>query len=353
MNEPASDNDRDLQLEFQRAEVDEVSVDVDALIQSAGNRSDVVRLVCSIGLVGAAASVALLAVLSSFGSGGQAFAQVKDRVEQLRTVEFIEVLDHVLDSKWPASDDHGQFGPGVDPLDFFHKRLSTLEAELQKASGEEAADLEQELALVRPLAEKAKAGLALPDIWRIRIKGKKQRRRDSIFPYGGSMVADAEAGESVSFDHDAKVKRSMNTQILYDGKTGARTKQPITFDPAVDFFQEFRAVPDDAQVVGRQLMDGKQVVGYRTTSNKKRGRFTQTYWIDESMNLPVKIVSEFQSSQQGAALMRGTKHSFVFDETMDDAIFSTATPPGYTEKKGGWISAIVSEDEDSEQKGND
>ena len=353
MNEqPSSRKDsdfKDIELLFQRSDPAPIPVNIEELLGAnspAPQRRANWPIVGSIALTCLAASIVLLVNLIGSSSSSQAFAQVKERIERVRTVEFIERRFETL----PDGVEGGQFPPGVKPRDLARKRVAKLEQALATASAEEKAEIESKLSLIRQMLKETKAGESLPTIGRVRIKGKTMRRKDGIFPFETESIRNAETGESVDFNRQQKSVSRFTKHIIFDQKTGKRSESAVSFDPAVDFFQAFRNVPSEAQNIGTKQFSGRLAIGYRTSSEIVSGTITRTYWIDKQTTLPVKIVNTFISSQDENYATRLEQTEFKFDAPIDEAIFGTATPEGYTEKEGAFLAIKIGEDEEDDEE---
>jgi len=328
----------DLQSLFQRTRPRETAVDIDRIAPMQTARPKPVReailprrqLVVAAFLFGMATSLLLL-LMPNRSAEGLAFAQVKEQVERVRTVDYVQTSLVVDETPEGAVDT--RYGDQT-PRAVLKKRVDSLETRLKTADPSEREDITFRLALLRSYLDPQTTELP-DDIRRVRIKGKQLQRTDHIFPSGEFHdVRNARTGETVSFDHKQKTRRLLTTQVRINRETGKTTEEPITTPRTVDFFHRFRAIPENAaqRLPGKEI-DGQQVIGFRSTEEHETGTWTRTFWVDEKTKLPVQIVTDFKSHQKGLSSSKWIQDHFVFDRELDDALFSTKTPDGYTEKE--------------------
>lgn len=342
-NDNLQNEHADLQSLFQRTQPLETAVDVNRIIsqnnelsQPAGSadsqrRRKMVSRTLVVLLV--AAVVVLLLNLPQTSTEGVAFAQVQAQVEQVRTVDYVQTSLVVRDKELPKGTIDVRFGEET-PESFLKKAIEELEKRLQSADKSERDDISFRLELLRPYL--APETPEVPDgVKRVRIKGKQLERTDDIFPFGQfHSIRNAQTGQHLMFDHSQKTKTLLGTQVVINRTTGERKEHPIKISPAADFFQRFRSIPEEAteRLPGTEI-GGQQVLGFRSVETHESGTWTRTFWVDEKTKLPVQIVTEFESEQQGLSSAKWIQDHFVFDAELDDALFDTKTPEGYTEKE--------------------
>lgn len=285
----------------------------------------------AVALAAIAAGVFCLVVVPLISVDGFAFAEVKQEVEKIRTVEYVETS---LDGEPPAADPATvSFGAprGASGEPTLEKAIAQRERRLKTADSELAKDLEFELEALKRLREHEARILY---VRRVRVKGKYLERVDGIFPIGRHHnVRSALNGLNVSFDHQAKKKTILTKQVVIQN-SGTREESNIKkIPPTVDFFARFRSVPSKAaESLPAREIDGKEVIGFRSTEEYQGKTWTRTYWVLPDSKLPVEMWTEVH---QGTQLQqRWVMNQFVFDRELGDALFSTATPEGYTSAEG-------------------
>ena len=70
----------------------------------------------------------------------------------------------------------------------------------------------------------------------------------------------------------------------------------------------------------------------------QRATRSRTYWGDPETKLPRQIDIEYRSVDAENGGQAGTITNIVFDAHMDESLFSTDPPKGYTVSKGGYVS---------------
>jgi len=152
---------------------------------------------------------------------------------------------------------------------------------------------------------------------------------------GMVSISDLKRGKYVSLNLNTKtlyVVKSF-TSIAPDAGTVNTTKTKPA--PEVDLYKRVRdfAVEESEQLAVREI-DGKEAVGFRTieTFQRKRGVDTRsvTYWIDSKTRLPIKIEATSKSTDPFMGQSRWVLSDMVFDEPIDESLFSTEPPNGYT-----------------------
>lgn len=328
----------DLQLLFRQTRPRETAVDVDELVTTsparweqahdAGSRRRWRFALTSATLL---AAVACLLFLPDRSREGIAFAQVKEQVERVRTVDYVQT-SLVMDDR-PEGAIDTRLG-SESPRARLTKLTETLENRLKPATVDERTEIFFRLELLKPYLDPQVKDVP-DDIRRVRIKGRQLQRTDHIFPFGQFHdIRNARTGETASFDHEQKTRKLLTTQVTIDRSSGRTTERPIEIPPTVDFFHRFRAIPENAteRLPGKTIDDTK-VTGFRSVEEHETGTWTRTFWVDENTKLPVQIVTEFESRQEGLSSSKWIQDHFVFDRELDDALFSTKTPDGYTEKE--------------------
>lgn len=129
-------------------------------------------------------------------------------------------------------------------------------------------------------------------------------------------------------------------------ETGKTTESPAEWPEAVDFFKPFREMPaNEVEELPKRRVEGKNVIGFRGKEKEKDGTWTRTFWIDPNTRLPVEMVIDFQSTESDLVSARWVLNHFVFDRDIEDAVFSTEIPEGYSPQDGKvfWHQARLNE----------
>lgn len=154
-------------------------------------------------------------------------------------------------------------------------------------------------------------------------------------PVGVASVSNLVTGEMVSLDANKKTFSRVRAILSLDPETGEVNEEQPRPAPEVDFYRQIQEFPgDEAERLPARSVDGKQVVGFRTVERIERpggvDTWTHTYWISTAENLPVRIEIEFTSTHPQIGELRGVLSDIMFDEPLDESLFSTDPPEGYS-----------------------
>lgn len=169
---------------------------------------------------------------------------------------------------------------------------------------------------------------------RVRVKGKQLERTDQLFPLSNyHVVRDAQSGLTVSFHKDRKHKETLTKQVVVKNNGEQKESAVAKISPSVDFFAQFTALPTkNVEQLPSKVINGVNVIGLRTSEKQAGNTWTRTYWVNEQTKLPYEIWSELYRGTQ--LTQRWVIKDFVYDAPLDDDLFSTETPAGYTSSEG-------------------
>jgi outer membrane lipoprotein-sorting protein len=245
----------------------------------------------------AAATLLVAAVLAlAFFSGGaspqSAFAQVVEQIDRTKTVQYVETRSTISRAGEPR-------GPSTVAKVMILGRHRERKETLAETPGE-------------PLEPGHRWG------------------RSPI----GVSINDLEHGKMVWLDpankrfHESKVILSLSP----DDGTVHETK--VAPAPEVDFYARIRTVPTDgAEELPAREIDGKPVTGFRTVEKHERPNgvdtWTRTFWVNSKSKLPMQIETTVESTDPRMGQSRWIQSDIVFDEPLDESLFSTDPPEGY------------------------
>lgn len=335
---PARDDEQDLRSFFQRTAPAGRPVDVDQLLahrQTVSTWGDIDMRIIQRALYVSAAALCCVAVVTCLivlgGDQSLAFGEVKAQVEMTQSVQYT-----VMPGKVSA----------LDQIRSLEQYLAEIESGLKVERLPEGLPsrerlLEQQKDLRQRLMEyRAKiASGALPALKRVKILGKSRMRTENLGPVTTDInIVNLETGGSISIDREQKRCVVQKTQGYMDPDTGEITERPIKPDLTVDFYQMFRQVPDDAKAIEEtKEVGGRELVGFHNTMPMGDYTRTATYWVDPGTKLPRQIEYELKNST-GEPTRHEILTDIVFDAEMDEALFSTTPPEGYTVREGGFVS---------------
>jgi hypothetical protein len=271
-------------------------------------------------LVGSVCILGLL-YISLFLSEKIAFAQVKERINAIRTVEYVE-------ASYDGSDRDPNNQVKELTLDW---TIDQLKSRLKEADSILAKDIEFELKFLSEL-QAQKANVLY--VRRIRVKGKHLQRTDQLFPMArGHVIRDVASGMTVSFHDDEKRKEVLTKQVTIQQSGVGQEVDIPRIPPTVDFFNQFTSVPKDGvEQLPARTIGGKNVLGLRSSEEHDGMTWTRTYWVEPDSKLPVELWTEVRNGSQ--LKQHWVMSQFNYDLAMDDELFSTETPTGYTSGEG-------------------
>lgn len=155
---------------------------------------------------------------------------------------------------------------------------------------------------------------------------------------GRVSIVDLQRGKMIALTPDDKRYHVIERIIGISPDDGSLHESKVKQVPEADFYQQMRAVPmDEAEKLAERMVDGKRVFGFRTVEGIERQNGTDTwtriYWVDSRTKLPVRIEVELRSTRPRFAQSRGVASDFVFDAPLDESLFSTDMPDGYTDAR--------------------
>ena len=156
--------------------------------------------------------------------------------------------------------------------------------------------------------------------------------------------------------HDVAGKSEIRDVTVYDYQRGRHLvfrpeEKSATISTFADMPKEWRAKDQFAEMrsllldardkpevrcepLGEKEIDGHKVVGYRVTRNRGLDDgMVMTLWGDPKTGLPVRVERSIRSSGKVDTL---TMSDFVFDVALDESLFSTEPPAGYTTMHLRW-----------------
>lgn len=186
---------------------------------------------------------------------------------------------------------------------------------------------------------------------RVMILGRHRERREVLAETPGeplepghswertpirTMISDLEHGKIVWLDPKKKVFGEVKAffSLTPDEKKVTETK--VAPAPEVDFYARLRDVPAETAVeLPVREIEGRSVIGFRSVE-KIEGpagvdTWTRIFWVDAKTKLPVQIEITIESTDPlHHGQSRGILSDIVFDEPLDESLFSTDPPDGYT-----------------------
>jgi len=296
----------------------------------------------------ASLSVVAAIFLGSVPSSSSAFAQTQRQVEKTQTVQYVEYM-HEADVRRE-----------IDRSKSMLKNSDTELAAITKdkdRSADEIAAIQKQIDAVKQETSKniTKHEAALQsgkpiEHRKVFIQGRYLQRAEQDEVWGKQIcISNAETGEEVILDPTAKTFTRMKTQAVVTRKIGGKTvlqeakvgEKSVSMEikprPEANFYARFAAISTEKlTAIPEKQLDGVTVVGFQETEAFTYVTVVRTYWINKSTRLPVRI--DAMATHEGTVVGGGSLTNFVFDAPLDEALFSTEPPAGYTVREGGFIS---------------
>ena len=131
------------------------------------------------------------------------------------------------------------------------------------------------------------------------------------------------------------------TKQITLNRNGEKKETPIEQKPSlkVDFYSQIRDVPEGATKLSEtKTIKGRKHIGFRASNVEGAYTWTRTFWVDEETKLPRQIDISARSDRESYAPSDAVIENIEFDVPLDESLFSTDTPAGYTVKNRGLMS---------------
>lgn len=143
-----------------------------------------------------------------------------------------------------------------------------------------------------------------------------------------STIGDFTAREAMDLDH---FRKTFKKRQLDDRTVAEFTRANLV--------EQFRSVkPEDALRTGEESQNGQKIdvylvryvdiMGIKAELSGQEGQ-RMTVWVDRASNLPVKILLETSFHVEGTSRDWIEFSEFVWNEPLDEALFSLQAPEGY------------------------
>ena len=295
--------------------------------------------------------VALLIVVNGWLTGTSAvvFADVVQTAKKVKTIQY--VFKRVYFGEHPTGGisvqrEDGEYEFRTDVRKVAAEIADGFEKELKSTALEkDRRELQLRIDLLRAYTSDDQP--ILEHAVRVRAAIGGLERRESIFPMSSDSVSNAKTGLNVAFD---VVRKKLLIIKHFMKKSEDAEKVPIDHIEN-DVITRMISIPDDAiESLGERVIEGKEVVGFRQTTQMNGGTVYNDYWVERTTRLPVVIEGRFFDEGEKKPSIYSEYRDFVFDEPLDESLFSTVAPEGYTTKD---VAAVFlsapSESEDSNE----
>ena len=149
------------------------------------------------------------------------------------------------------------------------------------------------------------------------------------------FISNAKTGMNVSVRPSTKSFVVLTKQITYNLNTGEEKESDIKPYPEVDFYSQFQEIPADAtDDLGEKMIDGRRAIGFGVKKKQRLQERSEEYWVDAETKLPLRIVIALTEAQHPAGFtlsaQKWVMSDFEFDCQLDESLFSTEPPDGYS-----------------------
>ncbi len=168
-------------------------------------------------------------------------------------------------------------------------------------------------------------------IRKISILGKHLERNEYVQPDNGIVyIRNLVTGEYISIQTKQKRFVELVKQVVVDRKTGTTATFSNLRLPKIDLYAQISRIPDDAtERLPVKKINGKKVVGFRKVEKHEQSTWTNTYWIDATTKLPVRIETSLRSTNSQEIPTDWVRSDFVFNKPLDKKMFDMTPPVGY------------------------
>jgi outer membrane lipoprotein-sorting protein len=236
-------------------------------------------------------------------SSGIAFADVKQQLEKLRTVRYVNTR-----LVQEAADDM-----------------------------EELKEMERKGVKIPPGKVFRTAGNGYqPRI--IRVAGRHLQRTETLNAFGvveTIEISDLKNGTHVTQYPKEKKSVKIDRAVKIDSVTGKKTEEPVKPALNADLFASISTIPAEATTeLPARMLEGKKVIGFflQQSTPTKEGTVTweRTYWVDATTKLPVRVEISHYSTDKRIGRSDWVQSGFTYDEEFSADLFNTEPPEGYS-----------------------
>lgn len=158
-----------------------------------------------------------------------------------------------------------------------------------------------------------------------------KRRGTPSEPY--VMIDNVQTGKSISLwpQQNGYIIPQGTFGITSDGEVKQEKIEPR---PEVDFYKRFAQISiETAKRLADKTIDGRPAAGFQVIETAEAfggtTTWTRNYWIDPKTKLPVRIETTIRSTSPTFGDTDFVQTNFIFDQPLDEALFSTDPPEGY------------------------
>ena len=308
----------------------------------------------------ALASLSVIAAIfiGSVPSSSVAFAQTQKQVEKTQTVQYVEYIPEAVarheisKHKSRLKDMDTELALIAKDKDRSADKIVARQSQIDSVkleTNKSISQLEAALQSGKPIEHQ-----------KVYIRGRYLQRAEQDEASGKQIItiSNAETGELVIRDPTAKTftqqmknfaavavlvkigeKNLVQMKTPQEVKVGEKSvSMEIKPRPEANFDAGFAAIATEKLTpIPEKQLDGVTVLGFQDAEVKANFTAVRTFWINKSTQLPIRI--DVVLTQEGIVIGGFSQSDFVFDAPLDDTLFSTEPPAGYTVRESVFISA--------------
>lgn len=142
-------------------------------------------------------------------------------------------------------------------------------------------------------------------------------------PEGHVNIADWKAGKMIGLDAKNKQATVFNLVNISEEKRSQLQNTGNQFEMIRDALKKAMANPDtNVESLGEKVLDGKKAIGFRLLGQT----LPMVVWADPQSMFPIRI----EAAHTGPPRLDVAMTNYEFDVELDDSLFSTDIPDGYT-----------------------
>ena len=148
-------------------------------------------------------------------------------------------------------------------------------------------------------------------------------------------ISDYKNGRYVTLQPKLKRFTELAAQVTVNSDSRTRTQEKSKPALDTDLYAKPQEIPAEATTrLSAKRVGDKQAVGFlwEQVIEKQSGTqtSTRTYWVDPDSMLPICININFRSTEKQMGRSSWVQTGFVFDAQIDESLFSTDPPDGYS-----------------------
>lgn len=173
---------------------------------------------------------------------------------------------------------------------------------------------------------------------RVKILDRHLQITEVIGLPGMYDLIDSQAGRFITVDTTNKIYREIKTKVTIDQRTGMRTESKMKVPAHVDFYKNITSFPEDTfRHIGSGWVGPRRADRFQRVYVNGLTTRTVSIWVDPQSRLPLHVEIRLRSKDPAVEDVDFTFTDFVYDQALDPAQFDTNPPEGYRVVDGEFI----------------